>query len=262
MSRAPSRRPKVVVLARPREQRALVEGALEALGASVIDLPAIEIVPPEDPGPLDEALRELEAYEWVGFTSANAVRAVASRLAALDLPPGAGQAGAQARRGRARRRPRRCRPLSRARRLLCARASPRGRPGSSRPSRRSGSRGRGSSCPCSSRGRDDLPQGLAVAGSHGGLRGGLSDLGPPRAGRGFARMPGEATPTCSSSLRPRRWRALASAAGGRLRGQAGRRHRAHHRGGGPAGRPDASGRRQGPVRADGPARGGARRLSA
>ena len=77
---------KVVVLTRPREQGRGLRQALESLGASVIDLPAIEVAPPEDPGPLDEALRGLEAYAWVAFTSANAVRAVAQRLVALGLP--------------------------------------------------------------------------------------------------------------------------------------------------------------------------------
>ena len=52
----------------------------------MIELPAIEVVPPEDPGPLDAALRGLEAYGWIAFTSANAVRAVANRLPALGLP--------------------------------------------------------------------------------------------------------------------------------------------------------------------------------
>lgn len=60
--------------------------ALESLGTSVIELPAIEVAPPEDPGPLDRALQRLESYRWIAFTSANAVRAVAERLAGLGLP--------------------------------------------------------------------------------------------------------------------------------------------------------------------------------
>ncbi len=54
-------------------------------GASVLEVPAIEIVAPPDTAPLDEALGALEWYDWVVLTSANAVRAVLGRLAVLGL---------------------------------------------------------------------------------------------------------------------------------------------------------------------------------
>jgi uroporphyrinogen-III synthase len=63
---------------------------LEALGATVLHLPAIEVRPPRETGPLDEALRRLETFDWIAFTSANAVTAVADRLSALGRPAGAG----------------------------------------------------------------------------------------------------------------------------------------------------------------------------
>lgn len=45
---------------------------LEALGAEAIRLPAIRIVP-LSPAPLDEALEHLDGYDWLVFTSRNAV---------------------------------------------------------------------------------------------------------------------------------------------------------------------------------------------
>jgi uroporphyrinogen III methyltransferase/synthase len=56
-------------------------GGLTALlrqaGAEVIEAPAIAIAPPEDEAPLRAALDRLAEFDWVAFTSANAVRAAA-----------------------------------------------------------------------------------------------------------------------------------------------------------------------------------------
>ena len=46
---------------------------LRRLGAHVLDIPVIEIQPPDDPAPLVEALQNLKLYDWILFTSANAV---------------------------------------------------------------------------------------------------------------------------------------------------------------------------------------------
>lgn len=53
---------------------------LVGLGASVVERAAIEIAPPSDTGPLERALADVERYEWIVFTSRNAVDAVAARL--------------------------------------------------------------------------------------------------------------------------------------------------------------------------------------
>lgn len=55
---------------------------LRTQGAQVIEYPTIEIVAPHSFAPLDQALARLELYDWLIFTSANAVEAFASRLAA------------------------------------------------------------------------------------------------------------------------------------------------------------------------------------
>ena len=60
--------------------------ALEALGAEVVVAPTVEILPVEDPRPLDDALAALRGGDWIAFTSAHGVAAVADRLLASELP--------------------------------------------------------------------------------------------------------------------------------------------------------------------------------
>lgn len=67
---------KTVLLTRARGENEPLRHHLEDLGASVVELPAIAIVPPDDPEPLKTALRNLDRYDWICFTSRNAVRAV------------------------------------------------------------------------------------------------------------------------------------------------------------------------------------------
>ncbi len=69
-----------VVVTRAREQAGQFSDTLRELGAYVIELPTIEIVPPDDWGPLDAAVASLDSYDWVLFTSANGVRFFVERL--------------------------------------------------------------------------------------------------------------------------------------------------------------------------------------
>jgi uroporphyrinogen-III synthase len=64
---------KRILITRTRHQASDLAAQLEALGATPILLPTIEIVPPESYAPLDAALAQLETYDWLLFTSANAV---------------------------------------------------------------------------------------------------------------------------------------------------------------------------------------------
>ncbi|HOE10465.1 MAG TPA: uroporphyrinogen-III C-methyltransferase [bacterium] len=66
---------KTIVNTRPSDQSAELCKALSDLGALVICLPMIRIVPPEDPEPLRNAVRGLDRYDWILFTSSNAVDA-------------------------------------------------------------------------------------------------------------------------------------------------------------------------------------------
>jgi uroporphyrinogen III methyltransferase/synthase len=64
-----------VLVTRPRGQAAEFVDQLAAFGADTIEAPMIRILPPEDPGPLLEAAAKPGAFDWIVFTSANAVDA-------------------------------------------------------------------------------------------------------------------------------------------------------------------------------------------
>ena len=70
-----------IVITRPAEKARRLAERLRALGAVPIEFPTVRIEPAEA-GPLDEALRALDSFDWVVFTSANGVDAVFARLAA------------------------------------------------------------------------------------------------------------------------------------------------------------------------------------
>jgi uroporphyrinogen III methyltransferase/synthase len=53
---------------------------LEDLGARVIECPTIQIVPPKTWKPVDDAIRRLNTYQWLLFTSANAVEQFLDRM--------------------------------------------------------------------------------------------------------------------------------------------------------------------------------------
>jgi uroporphyrinogen-III synthase len=75
---------RIVVTRRP-EQSAWLTARLRELGATVVELPLIEVAAPLEWGPLDGALRTLDRYDWVVFTSANAVQPVAERMEGLRV---------------------------------------------------------------------------------------------------------------------------------------------------------------------------------
>jgi uroporphyrinogen III methyltransferase/synthase len=68
-----------IVLTRTLEQSQRLAHALETLGAEVVLLPAIEILVPENWDTVDEALRSIERYDWIVFTSANGVAGFLTR---------------------------------------------------------------------------------------------------------------------------------------------------------------------------------------
>ena len=70
---------KRILITRTRQQASSLAAQLEAVGAVPITIPAIEIVPPESYALLDAALRQLDTFDWLVFTSANAVEAFANR---------------------------------------------------------------------------------------------------------------------------------------------------------------------------------------
>ena len=75
-----------ILVTRARHQAGQLSAQLAELGAEVIEIPAIEILPSESWDSLDEALRKARQYHWLIVTSANTVRSITERLTALDLP--------------------------------------------------------------------------------------------------------------------------------------------------------------------------------
>jgi len=64
-----------IVITRSEHQSDHLAAAFAAAGARVELLPLLEVVPPADPRPLERAATELALYDWLVFTSANAVEA-------------------------------------------------------------------------------------------------------------------------------------------------------------------------------------------
>lgn len=72
---------RTIAVTRAEQQLGEARRLFTSTGASVIDLPALVITPPDHWGPLDDALAELQTFHWIVFSSANGVEAVQQRLA-------------------------------------------------------------------------------------------------------------------------------------------------------------------------------------
>jgi uroporphyrinogen-III synthase len=68
-----------VLVTRAVHQAGKLSEGLRALGAIAVEVPVLEIAPPDSFDLLDEALRRIGSYDWVIFTSANTVRALSKR---------------------------------------------------------------------------------------------------------------------------------------------------------------------------------------
>jgi uroporphyrinogen III methyltransferase / synthase len=76
---------KGIMVTRATDQAGEFSGLLARAGAHVHECPTIEIVPPESYAPLDAALGGLTGFDWLVFTSANAVAFFFARLGELSL---------------------------------------------------------------------------------------------------------------------------------------------------------------------------------
>jgi uroporphyrinogen-III synthase len=74
-----------ILVGRARHQAGSLSCSLRSLGASVIEIPFIEIRKPQSYQPLDEALKNIGNYDWLIFTSANGVEAMWERFRKLRL---------------------------------------------------------------------------------------------------------------------------------------------------------------------------------
>ena len=77
---------KRVVVTRALEQSQSLVDALRAAGAEPVLLPLVAFASPDSSVDLDACLRNSARFDWVFFTSQNALRAVQQRCAELELP--------------------------------------------------------------------------------------------------------------------------------------------------------------------------------
>ncbi len=74
---------KTVLVTRTAEQSSQFTHLLRQQGATVLEMPALEIVPPSTWQPLDEAIAKLSTFQWLILTSANGVNFFFQRLTTL-----------------------------------------------------------------------------------------------------------------------------------------------------------------------------------
>lgn len=76
-----------ILITRAKGQASALATRLEALGATPILIPTIEIAPPSSYCAMDAALASIRSFDWVIFTSANAVQSFVDRARLLKLDP-------------------------------------------------------------------------------------------------------------------------------------------------------------------------------
>lgn len=76
-----------ILVTRAADQAAEFVALLEAEGAVAVVAPMIRIAPPEDTGPLDAACLRLPRFDWIVFSSVNAVEALVGRVRHLSRNP-------------------------------------------------------------------------------------------------------------------------------------------------------------------------------
>lgn len=76
-----------IIITRDSSQAGSLKDMLEALGAEVISIPTISISDLRDWTPFDQAAREVHSFQWVVFTSINAVVQTHKRLEKLGYQP-------------------------------------------------------------------------------------------------------------------------------------------------------------------------------
>jgi uroporphyrinogen-III synthase/uroporphyrinogen III methyltransferase/synthase len=76
-----------VLVTRAQHQAGKLSEGLRALGAEPVEVPVLEIVAPESYAPLDDALQNLDRYDWLILTSSNTLQAVSARAALFGVNP-------------------------------------------------------------------------------------------------------------------------------------------------------------------------------
>ena len=73
-----------IVITRSAVQREMLAKELSARGAIPVVLPLVSFADPDDFAPLDRAIEEIQQFDWIILTSAQAVRAVVKRGEELE----------------------------------------------------------------------------------------------------------------------------------------------------------------------------------
>jgi uroporphyrinogen-III synthase/uroporphyrinogen III methyltransferase/synthase len=76
----------VLVTRSQRQSSKLIE-ELRGLGAEPVEVPVLEIVPPESYDALDDALRHLDRFDWLVLSSGNALHTICARSARFAVNP-------------------------------------------------------------------------------------------------------------------------------------------------------------------------------
>ncbi len=71
---------RTFLITRTNEGNKAERKKLEVLGAEIIELPVIEILPPTDQKKINEALNHIDEFDWIVFTSSNGVRAFFQKM--------------------------------------------------------------------------------------------------------------------------------------------------------------------------------------
>jgi len=74
---------KRILVTRARSQASVFAEKIESLGGEPWEFPTIEIAEPEDFRPLDQAIGEIESYDWLILTSVNGVQSFLNRMRLL-----------------------------------------------------------------------------------------------------------------------------------------------------------------------------------
>jgi uroporphyrinogen-III synthase len=78
---------KTILVTRSAGQSSQFTSLLQEQGATVLEMPTLEITPPSTWEPLDQAIATLQEFDWLILTSANGVDYFFDRLIALGYSP-------------------------------------------------------------------------------------------------------------------------------------------------------------------------------
>ncbi len=83
---------KRIVITRARRQASPLESLITGHGGIPVLYPCLDIAPPPEPAALDARLRNLRDFDWIAFSSGNAVWAIAERARAIGVEKNLAQA--------------------------------------------------------------------------------------------------------------------------------------------------------------------------